>query len=336
MKNQIPKDIVFTYFAGNASVLQKKLIEEWLSTPDHAEVYFEWLQEWETTQPQFLPDATQAFKKFSKRTSDPAAREIYEGGEADVSESGSVFSFLTRWQWVAVIVLSLGIGSYSLRSDFLYKTYSTSYKKMKTVILDDSTKVTLNSNSKLKVPRWGFGSRTREVVLEGEAEFAVTHTIDNKHFIVHTADNSSVTVLGTEFVVYSRMRGTRVVLNKGKVQLASAKDPKPHEMIPGDRAEVTLSGVIEIKKLTKEELSTPSVWKQHEFKFQRTSLAKAATEMKEIFGVSIIISNDTLAARELTGTFKAQNADELLIVLSEMLDMEFSFRDGKLYLAPKP
>lgn len=216
------------------------------------------------------------------------------------------------------------------------KTYYTSYNVTKSFILEDSTRVTLNGNSKLEVPRWGFGSYTREVVLDGEAEFAVTHTADNNLFIVHTADNSSVTVLGTEFLVYSRPRGTRVVLNKGKVQLTSAKDPKPHDMVPGERADVTLSGAIEIKKLTTAELSTKSVWKQHEFKFQSTRLADAAAEMKEIFGVSIIIKNDTLASRELTGTFKAQNADELVNALSEILDMDSSIQDGKLYLAPKP
>jgi transmembrane sensor len=335
MKNQIPKDIVFTFFAGNASVLQKKLIEEWLADPANVEIYFEWLQEWETNQPQFLPDSNQAFEKFSRRTAQAESGDENQD-EDEAPSPAKLVKYFDRGKWAAVFLMALGIGSYSVKDAFFIQTYQTSYKNSQTIILPDSSKIVLNANSRLRVPRWGFGSLTREVMLEGDAEFVVTHTVDNKPFMVRTPDNSKVTVLGTEFVVYARHRGTSVVLNKGKVQLASATDPKPRDMKPGDKATINLSGNIKIEKLSQEELATPAAWKQHQFKFQRTPLSAAATEMNEVFGVSIVIHNPALAARELTGTFKAQNADELLNVLSEMLDMDIDPRDNKVYLNPRP
>lgn len=333
MKTELPKEIVFTYFAGRASVLQKKLIEQWLAEPGNTEIYFEWLQEWETSQPQFLADSDVALEKFNERI-----RKTTENGfnEIDDKAVGKWHSrrISIQWKWVALVILSLGIGLYSARDFVLNKTYYAGYRETKTILLSDKSKVVLNSNSSLRVPRWGFGSYSREVFLNGEAEFTVTHTVDNKKFVVFTSDQSRVTVLGTEFVVYARSKGTSVVLNKGKVELATLKDPKPHPMLPGEKAVVNASGKINVRKLPKTEAAESFVWQLHEFNFHETRLAAAAKEMNDVFGVNIVVTDQNLAGRELSGTFKAQSADELLNALAQMLDMKIDLKDDKLYLTP--
>jgi transmembrane sensor len=330
MKVQIPKDTVFAYFSGNATALQKKLIGEWLLEPGNSEIYFQWLAEWEAVMPQFIPDPAVAFEKFSNRIQDtaPVVGEYPFPGKMNIGVQ-------IRWKWVAVFILSVGIAMYSMKDVVMTKTYSTAFKETQTIILKDNSKVFLTSNSRLHVPRWGFGKYVRAVVLEGEATFSVTHTMENKPFVVATPDRSTVTVLGTEFVVYARKKGTKVVLNRGKVQLATLKDPKPHDMSPGDKAIVTSSGQVEIKKLTKSELSAPGSWKEHQFDFQRTTLVNATKEINDVFGVHIVVDDKALSERELSGTFKARDATELLNVLSEMLDIKVTLTDNTLYLTPK-
>lgn len=335
MKSGLPKDILFTYFAGNATALQKKLIEEWLSSPENLELYFECLEEWEVNRPQFLPDKEIAFEKFSQRIAgtDTEESEI-ETFLFDIKTKKTSFN-LNVWKWAAAAIIVVGTGIFA--KDFiLFKNHQTANGELKTIILNDSSRVTLNANSSLKVPRFDFFSKSREVFLEGEAEFNVTHTVDNKEFIVHTTDDSEILVLGTEFVVYTRKKGTRVVLNKGKVQLSSAQENKPLTMKPGDQVTIYQNGKMELEKLTKTEVELQSVWKEHRMVFNHTKLGEVAIKLNEIYGVDVEISDKQTAERELTGSFKAENVDEILEVLSEMLDLDISHRENKVYFNPKP
>lgn len=335
MKSGLPKDILFTYFAGNATALQKKLIEEWLGNPENLELYFEYLEEWEINRPQFLPDNEIAFEKFSQRIAGTDTEESEnETFLFDIKTKKTILS-LNVWKWTAAAIIVVGTGIFS--KDFiLFENHQTANGELKTIILNDSSRVTLNANSSLKVPRFDFFNKSREVFLEGEAEFNVTHTADNKQFIVHATDNSEILVLGTEFVVYTRKKGTRVVLNKGKVQLSSAQESKPLTMKPGDQVTIYQNGKMELEKLTKSEVELQSVWKEHRMVFDHTKLGDVATKLNEIYGVDVEIRDKQTAERELTGSFKAENVDEILGVLSEMLDLDISHRENKVYFNPKP
>ena len=119
----------------------------------------------------------------------------------------------------AVVVLLVSVGLWLNKSTLLYRSYQTSNGEIRRFVLMDGSQVTLNARSNLMVPRWGFGTSSREVVLDGEASFTVRHTPDNHKFVVKTGKGFEVVVLGTEFSVFSRSRGARVVLNKGKVQV---------------------------------------------------------------------------------------------------------------------
>ena len=102
---------------------------------------------------------------------------------------------------------------------FCIPRYKTAFGETRTVTLTDGSQVTLNANSSLRVPRFGFGKRTRDVTLLGEADFSIKHLPDDQRFVVQTDKNFEVVVLGTEFLVNTREKGTKVVLNKGKVRL---------------------------------------------------------------------------------------------------------------------
>jgi ferric-dicitrate binding protein FerR (iron transport regulator) len=331
MNTPLSKEMLFTYFSGQATVLQKQLIEEWLGEPGNVERYFEWLQEWEISHPQFLPDTDQAFENVRALLDGPS-----RNGEAVAEEVAGPRSLPWR-NWLraaAAVVLLVGAGGYYYRDAIMYRHYRTGYAESRTIRLVDGSRVSLLANSDLKLLRWGFGSVGRDVYLTGEAGFVVTHQVDHQPFTVHTPDHGKVTVLGTEFFVYTRAKGTQVVLSKGKVQISSPEMVVPLDMKPGEKASVATDGKIAIQPLTVTELKDPAIWQEHHFHFDHTTLADASRELNAVFGTEIVVADPALASRQVTGTFKARQADELLSVLSEMLDMRVLVGDDQVRLVP--
>lgn len=123
--------------------------------------------------------------------------------------------------------------------DQQFNTLIVPYGKRSVLTLSDGTRIWLNSGSKLVYPS-NFGKREREVYLEGQAFFSVTHAEDVP-FYVHTKD-MEVRVLGTEFDVsaYDDDPYTATVLTKGSVELTTQRQAlfgsKKTKITPGTRA----------------------------------------------------------------------------------------------------
>jgi transmembrane sensor len=331
MDGQLSKNIIFSFFSGSATPLQKKLIEQWLQEKKNLEQYYQWLEEWETEHPQFIPDVEKGLQQYLSRI---------EKGEKYTLSNERVNTELSRpfhW-WIAAAVAVLCLFGFLLFQDTLiYHTYETTYGEIKILQLEDGSRVTLNAHSALKVPRFGFGKTSRKVFLQGEAEFIVTHTIDNQRFLVQTSNNIEVEVLGTEFVVDARAKGTKVFLSKGKVQLnalqGDAAETKPVTMQPGDVILVDNKGKMSIQSNQPIEMHT--AWKEKRFIFYDTSLREISDRIYEIYGVQVAIPDTALANRTISGNYKADNIDELLQSLSELLDMEVSKSEDLIILTDK-
>lgn len=100
-----------------------------------------------------------------------------------------------------------------------YNTVIVPYGKRTLITLSEGTKVWLNSGSKLIFPAV-FSENKREVYIDGEAVFEVTHSETNP-FYVQTRD-FDIKVLGTVFNVssYSDDKNSSTVLQKGKIELS--------------------------------------------------------------------------------------------------------------------
>ncbi|GAB3992838.1 FecR family protein [Spirosoma daeguense] len=315
--NQSPlKNIVFDFFDGKATAIQRKYIEAWLTDETNRETYYQYLDEWESQHPQFAVDDDTALNQFQSvlQQNTPSANQPRESKPMRVSWTAGWIN----WQIAASILLISAISAYWFRAELLYTTYRTAYGETATFQLSDGTSVALNANSTLRVPRFGFGSDTRDVFLNGEGEFKVTHKTNNQRFVVRTSGNFQVEVLGTEFVVYARERGKRVFLNKGKVKLELPQGQQLY-MKPGNVVTVANSGRY---KLTQSAPARPyTAWKEYWFYFDNTSLSEVAEQIKERFGVKVIVVDAQLAQRRIAGNFKAEKADDLLQILSEMLNL---------------
>lgn len=322
-KSLLSKQVIQNFFEGKTTRMQNILIQEWLENPANRELYFQWLDEWETENPQFTPDVDKGYKR-SLHTVQGDGHVPTDGwpvpGAPAHTHTGTLGGRLWALKWAAAASIALVIGAYLLSDFWYYKQYETGYGEIRTIVLPDSSRVTLNANSVLSIPRFGFGSGTREVMLKGEAEFAVKHTVDHSKFIVRTPDKLEVKVLGTEFIVYSRERGSKVVLSQGSVQLRSLKvlNARPVLMKPGDVATMSTQGTLSLKH--SESLSAHQAWKQRLFMFENTPVSEIAYQISEHFGVNVVVTDSTLARRTIGGTFNASDPANVLKVLSDVLN----------------
>ncbi len=333
MKSEIPKEIVFAWFSGNATVLQKRIINEWIKDPNNVEIYFEWLQEWESANNHFATNSKKAFHNFELQILKESAHSHVTETETSTKKT---FSLKRYFPWKIIVAASVFIiCSLIFVLQYSEKEYHTGFRQTEAILLPDGSTVLLNANSKLSHQRFGFGYFSRNVHLSGEAEFKIKHTIDNQKFIVLTPDDSKVTVLGTEFTVYTRSNETSVVLNKGVVMLSNAVSPVPKTMKPGEQATITNAGPIQLKTVETAKLESQTKWQEHSMEFNQTPLSVVVNQLRKTFGVEIFLANDNLKNRQLTGSFKAKDPDELLEVLSEMMNIKINVNDGKITLEEK-
>jgi ferric-dicitrate binding protein FerR (iron transport regulator) len=322
MEPQFSRNTLFNFFAGHATPLQKKVIEQWLEEEANRELFYEWLKEWENEHPQFVADPEAAFRKLQAKRGEaagqapqPLTRQLPRWGFAAGMIAASV---------VLVLLASLWLGRDAIR----YRNHHTAFGEIRTLTLADGSRVVLNANSSLRVPRFGFGTATREVVLAGEAQFSVTHTPTGQKFIVRTPDRMAVEVLGTEFVVYSRKRGSRVILQKGSVRLRNAAN-RVISVAPGDVVTLDKKGVFQ--KKSRQPVQNYAAWKENRFVFDRTSLGEVALLIAENFGTPVRIPDTTLARQSISGTFRAKNAREMLDMVADVSGIEV-IRSGEGYL----
>lgn len=329
MDPNLPIETLWAFFAGRATILQKQLLAEWLKEERNVETYYRVLHEWEKANPQLIPDIAADWELLQNRLATPVltTESVTETTTRLLPTPG-----LLRPWWLAVAAsILLALGVWWQRETLLFQTYSTTYGQTRQVHLSDGSQVILNANSTLSFPRFLWLLPTREAHLKGEAEFSVVHTHDNRPFLVHTPDLLEVRVLGTEFAVYSRERGSKVILSRGKVALRSLKtDLQPLTMHPGDVVRVNPRGMFELQP--KQRVSDYTAWKQQRFVFNRTPLNEIADQIQERFGVRVLIPDSTLGVRQLTGNYPAKNADEVIAMLTQLLDLHVEHRDKNFIL----
>jgi len=333
MKPSITRDLLFDYFAGRVTSLQREMIKEWAKESANEELFYEYLHEWEIRNPQYQADTLSAHEKYRRilyqipSVSEPEVEKVIN------SPPGNTRNWL-RWAVAASVLLLLSLASAWLFQDqFFFHTYTTAYGEIQSISLADGSQVSLNANSSLKVPRFGFGKSSRQVYLKGEADFSIVHTPDDQRFIVQTDSSFSVEVLGTEFSVQARPPYTGVVLTKGKVKIHYREHEslvKQLTMLPGDWVKFDRKGQLQIERVAHPE--NFSAWKNHRYVFENTSLREVNLMLHDSYGLEVEVRSKQLAEQTLSGSFQAHSADELLQAISEVLEVNVVRQDNRVML----
>lgn len=334
MKASISKYVLFEYLSGRSNPLERQLAEEWIKKEENSDIFYEWVLEYETRSPQFIPDKENAIEFLMQRIHTDIDEVSNKNGiqSADNQYLFGSNAFM-RFLFVAASILLIGSCGWWFREPIQYKTYQTGYGQTTDLYLEDGSRVALNANSILKIPRFGFNNDVREVLLEGEGEFTISHTIDNKRFIVKTSDNFQVEVLGTQFSVFARPRSTKVALRYGSVRIDYAHDKQRKEVMmePGDLAILDQTGTVQLEK--HQDTKTFAAWKEQRYIFNSTSVREISSMLEENFGIHVHIADRAIAARTITGNFKTKNADELLKTISEVLDLDIQTSGDSIFIS---
>ena len=194
--------------------------------------------------------------------------------------------------------------------------YQTRAGRVDTVRLSDGSSVVLGPESRLVLGP-GFGRRSRETALEGQAYFDVVHD-DARSFLVRTP-GATLRDVGTTFSVRSdSVAGTRVVVTSGAVRVAAtrAMTSAPTVLRAGDMADVSGERVrVRRGAATDGELS----WTRGVLELHDAPLSAVAQELRRWYGVKLVVTDSTIASRRLTATFERATADEVGRVLAAVL-----------------
>jgi transmembrane sensor len=332
MKFKMTKELLFTHFMGKTSAMQKQMIDEWALEPANEEQFYSWLEEYEALHPEYDANVEKAINDYHVFLSQGKENSYPELVLQPLS-AGRSRQAMFRWVAAATVLLVLASGVFFTKNLWQYQTYKTAFGETKSLRLSDGSRVTLNANSSLRVPRWGFGERTRNVLLEGEATFSVKHTATDQKFVVQTAKKFEVEVLGTEFLVFARKRSSKIVLNKGKVQLNLQVGNTTRKMLmkPGDLITLDNENHAKLKNTRQPEMH--AAWQGHRYIFEKTTLQEIIFLLAENYGIQAEVVDKELLGVTLSGALTIQNADELLELVREVLVLRVQREGNQVYIS---
>jgi transmembrane sensor len=261
--------------------------------------------------------------------------EVYSsrdvGRKFDLVKIKNVF-----WGTAAASVLILaGVLISTLFEDEETFIYKTGFDQIASVVLPDSSLVTLNANSSIKVWSSGLLQKNREIALTGEANFKVkkikTSGISHK-MLVHT-NSGTVEVTGTTFNVYSRSNKTKVYLREGKVKLNNLPDLPVIHMHPGDYIQYDMQD----KTISKNRVAPEIIdsWIFNKVIFDKTPVTEVLNHIQEVYGFGYVLKNKSLKEKFFTGALPADDLSLLLKALEEAFDLKIVKKDKTLSITFK-
>jgi transmembrane sensor len=234
-------------------------------------------------------------------------------------------SLWPHWWWVSACML-LMVG-YFIKNTFSRKIPDTfsSISTIRQITLSDSTRISLNAGSTIRISNFEDPESDREVWLEGEAYFDVAHTSNHRKFIVHSGD-MDVEVLGTQFNIRKGQEKTEVMLETGQVRLTTGSTGT-HTMKPGEM--VQYSAIT--KKLTMQEVNpeTYTSWKDADIIFENADAEEITRVLREVFKLKVILEGSHDLG-QFNGTFSSKDPEVLLRALEKTYDGHIHRQSGKI------
>lgn len=200
------------------------------------------------------------------------------------------------------------------------------------IVLADSTKIWLNSDSRLKYPVQ-FTSKTREVFLEGEAYFEVKSNTEQP-FVVHTSIGK-IEVLGTAFNIKDYKNEQQVVttLASGSVKYVSRLNQN-HLLTPGFQlVEQRDNNELFIQKVNPDEYIG---WKEGLYTFYNMTLEEIMQTIERNYDVETVYTEEKLKNLRFSGQLKKYaEVDKILRFIELGGDVTFAADGRNIVIKPK-
>lgn len=228
---------------------------------------------------------------------------------------------LLRWSGALAIaaclllMISLGTGWQPQRwIDDLGADYVSAPGEIRTVTLADQSQVTLDADSAIAVD---FSRSERHVQLRrGAGFFTVTHT--GEPFVVE-AEKGQARVLGTQFEVRLQAHGAQVTVLSGRVGVTADRDGEQQILTAGQQVAY---GEGTAEKLHSVDSEAQLAWRQGWLTYYKSTLGDVVEDLRRYYPGRIVLLNDELAARKVSGSFPSKDPQAVLNSLQGVLGFE--------------
>lgn len=225
-----------------------------------------------------------------------------------------------------LILLSLSVSAYLLlktpqenEAVIAWVEKATVPGEKAVVTLNDNTRIILNAASRLKYTRTG-----REVYLEGEAYFEVTHDT-SKPFMVHSADITT-TVLGTKFDVnaYKTENNISVSLLEGMVKVSHEKKTGTEDLVVlNPKQQLVFNKDRVLGEVHEFDPQKEVGWKDNILKFKNVPLEKVLAVLERTFGVKFELAAKEKAKIKITANFKNDSIQIIAEALKNLTGLQY-------------
>lgn len=228
---------------------------------------------------------------------------------------------VARWSGALVmaacllLMISLGTGWQPMRwMDDLGADYVSAPGEIRTVTLADQSQVTLDADSAIAVD---FSRGERHVQLRrGAGFFSVTHT--GEPFVVD-AEEGRARVLGTQFEVRLQPHGAQVTVLSGRVGVSADKNAEQQILTAGQQVAYG-EGIAQTLHAVDSEAQL--AWRQGWLNYYKVTLADVVQDLARYYPGRIVLLDDELAARRVSGSFPSRNPQAVLSSLQGVLGFE--------------
>lgn len=192
----------------------------------------------------------------------------------------------------------------------------------------DGSRVHLDAGGALEVPIAPWRRQAR--LLAGDAVFDIVHD-PSRSFAVHTPV-STLTDLGTRFLVRANRNEVEVAVFEGKVEIGSRTG---HHMVlvTGRAARANAQG---IANLSMPDEGEAAAWRLGRLVFRDTPLDQVALRLSRYRQQPVILGAASLSGLKVSGSFRLDDTEGVLRALEVALPVRISDRNGTAMIEPLP
>ena len=285
------------------------------------------------------------FETAWKESPDEMPRDVQErmyrrlSRELDEKKTKTIL-LRSRFSWkvwpqiaVACIIIVLGLVNYRMndkQKQLSTQNFTVLAEKGQRafITLPDSTKVWLNSDTKISYPA-DYGLKERNVTLVGEAYFEVAKNPD-KRFIVE-AKGMQVEALGTSFNVNAYQNDNKIIasLFSGSVRVSYDRHVailKPHESVKVELLNRSFS------RYKDESMQNIALWRKNEITFDGESLEEITHIMSRLYNTTICIEDESLKKVCYIGTIRNNNLENFIDIINLTTPVVYENKGDTVFL----
>ena len=230
-----------------------------------------------------------------------------------------------HFAWYAVAATAIAAFALVTLHYFRDTSIATGIGEQRLLVLEDGTRVTLNTDTRLLV---SYDRDSRRIDLkEGEALFEVAKRPDWP-FIV-AAGSRQVRALGTTFLVRSDAHRLAVTLVEGKVAVSGAMLQPPTIATPGERITFIDS---EPPKLDTLPVTKALAWQRREIALDDMSLGDAIAEVNRYNRVPVVTTLRNANDIRVTGLFRSGDSISFARAIARVYHLEVSEEPDRIVI----